>query len=141
MKGPDTYDTNGEKEEFLKLIHAEKKPAGILVSAADANLMKDAIDQAIAAGVNVITIDSDSPDQQATLLRRKRKLRHRRRIRSVHRAETRQGRHRDCLYHRGPTNIEDRLRGYKDVFANYPAVRIIETVDIKGQANHRIRPH
>jgi ribose transport system substrate-binding protein len=37
------------------------KPAGLLVSVADPALMQPAIDDAINAGIPVITIDSDAP--------------------------------------------------------------------------------
>ena len=43
------------------MVHRQIPPAGILVSAADPELMRDAIDSAAAAGIPVITIDSDSP--------------------------------------------------------------------------------
>src|ERR1041384_6995090 len=49
--GPDSYDPKAEVEEFRKAMQA--KPTGILISAADANLLKDDIDKAIAAGVPV----------------------------------------------------------------------------------------
>jgi ribose transport system substrate-binding protein len=45
--GPDTYDPNAELDEFRKAVQA--KPSGILVSAADAKLLKEDIDNAIAA--------------------------------------------------------------------------------------------
>lgn len=134
LKGPDTYDTAAEKEEFLKLVHAEKKPTGILVSAADANLMKDAIDQAMAAGVNVITIDSDSPSSKRLFFVGS--ANYDIGVESGRYTVQKLGRAGTVIVYTigGQTNIEDRLRGYKDVFNNYPAVKIIETVDIKGQA-------
>src|ERR1022692_3517981 len=61
MVGPETYDPKAEKEEFLKAVHSQIPPAGILVSAADPELMREAIDAADAAGIPVITIDADSP--------------------------------------------------------------------------------
>ena len=59
MVGPENYDAQAEAQEFRAA--AAKKPAGILVSVADPNIMKDAIDAAIAQGIPVITIDSDAP--------------------------------------------------------------------------------
>ena len=44
--GADTYDPNAELDEFRKAVQA--KPSGILVSAADAKLLRDDIDKAIA---------------------------------------------------------------------------------------------
>ena len=59
MVGPETYDPPGEAQAFRDAM--AKKPAGILVSVADPNVMKDPIDSAIAQGIPVITIDSDAP--------------------------------------------------------------------------------
>lgn len=134
VKGTDTYDTNAEKEEFLKLIQSEKKPSGILVSPADAALMKEPIDQAIAAGVNVITIDSDSPESKRLFFIGT--ANYEVGVESAQYTVQKLNRAGTVIVYTigGQTNIEDRLRGYKDVFNNYPAVRIIETVDIKGQA-------
>src|SRR5258706_1082448 len=61
MAGPETYDPKAEKEEFLNVLYRKITPAGILVSAADPELMREAIDAAATAGVPVVTIDSDSP--------------------------------------------------------------------------------
>ena len=132
MVGPETYDPQEQKEAFEKAL--AEKPAGILISVADPAVMTDAIDAAVAQGVNVITIDSDAPSskrlyfvgtdnygagvQSAEYTAQK-----------LQRAGT------VIVYTiEGQTNAEDRLRGAKDVFATYPAIRIIDTVDMKGQA-------
>src|SRR5205807_2523046 len=60
VTGPDTYDRPAEQQAFQSAV--AKNPAGILVSAADPNLMKADIDEAIGKGIPVITIDSDTPD-------------------------------------------------------------------------------
>src|SRR3954469_9427750 len=59
FNGPDTYDPGAERTSFDAAI--QKKPTGILVSVANPAMMKDSIDRAIAAGIPVITIDSDAP--------------------------------------------------------------------------------
>src|ERR1051326_4492533 len=59
MVGPETYDAKAEAQELRDA--AAKKPAGILVSGAEAGVMKEPIDAAIAQGIPVITIDSDAP--------------------------------------------------------------------------------
>jgi len=59
VTGPDTYDPAAEREALQSAV--SKKATGILISVADANLLKDDIDAAIKAGIPVITIDSDSP--------------------------------------------------------------------------------
>jgi ribose transport system substrate-binding protein len=60
MIGPDTYDPQAERGAFRKAVAA--KPAGILVSAADPNVMRGEIDAAISQGIPVLTIDSDVPN-------------------------------------------------------------------------------
>src|SRR5258708_35217743 len=48
VAGPGSYDPKAEQQEFRRI--AQLKPAGILVSPADPDLMKSDIDAAIAAG-------------------------------------------------------------------------------------------
>src|SRR5947207_14948080 len=62
MVGPVTYDPQAEAQAFRDAV--AKKPAGILVSVADPNVMKDPIDSAIAQSIPVITIDADAPDSK-----------------------------------------------------------------------------
>src|SRR5258707_11363275 len=59
VTGPDTYDPSAEREALQSAV--SKKPAGILISVADADLLKDDIDGAIKSGIPLVTIDSDSP--------------------------------------------------------------------------------
>src|SRR5437016_5130634 len=65
VAGPDTYDRQAEQAAFQAAV--AKNPAGMLVSAADPNLMKADVDAAIAKGIPVITIDSDTPDSKRLL--------------------------------------------------------------------------
>ena len=128
--GPDTYDPQAEVQAFRTAL--SKQPAGILVSAADPNLMKADIDAAIAQGVPVITIDSDTPDskrlcfigtnnRQAGILGAKRLI------------KEMNGRGNVVMYTMpGQANLEERLHGYKDTLAEAPGIKIVETVDIKG---------
>src|SRR6185312_13096741 len=59
MRGPNTFDAQAEVSEFHAV--AALKPAGILVSVANATLMTPEIDAAVAAGIPVMTMDSDAP--------------------------------------------------------------------------------
>ena len=54
-----SFDPQGEVAEFRTV--AARKPAGILVSVANAQLMTPEINAAMAAGIPVITMDSDAP--------------------------------------------------------------------------------
>ena len=58
MVGPENYDPQAELAELQKAVAA--KPAGILISVADASVLQPGIDAAVSAGIPVITIDSDA---------------------------------------------------------------------------------
>jgi ribose transport system substrate-binding protein len=127
--GPDTYDPKGEKQAFDELI--PKKPAGILVSPADPEVMKDSIDRAIAAGIPVITVDSDAPgskrlffigtnNHQAGFTGGKRL------------AQELKGKGNVVVFTMPEqANLAERLQGYRDALEN-SQVKIARVVDIKG---------
>ena len=128
--GPDTYDPRAQQQEFRKAVAS--KPTGILVSPADPALLSPDIDAAISAGIPVITMDSDAPSSkrlmfvgtdnyQAGVMGAK-----------VMTAKL-QGKGNVVVYTMpGQTNLEDRLRGYRDTFAAQPQIKIVRVVDIKG---------
>lgn len=128
--GPDTYDPQAEQQAFRTAL--AKKPAGILLSAADPNLMKSDIDSAIAQNVPVITVDSDTPDSKrmcfiGTNNRQAGIMGARRLIKELN------GKGSVVIYTiNGQANLEERLRGYKDTIADTPGIKIIDTVNMKG---------
>jgi ribose transport system substrate-binding protein len=131
MVGPDTYDVKAQQEIFREVVRT-KKPTGILISAADPGLMKAEIDSAIAAGIPVVTMDSDAPDTrrlffigtnnyQAGVMGGRALAKH--------------------LNGKGnivvftittQTNLIERLRGYQDALSD-TGIKIVETIDIHGQ--------
>lgn len=130
MVGPDTYDPKAEQAAFQTAVG--KGPAGIMVSAADASLLKGDIDSAIDKGIPVITMDSDAADSKRLLFigtnnRLAGLMGGRRAVKELN------GKGNVVVYTMpGQTNLEERLHGYKDVFADSPGIKIIETVDVKG---------
>lgn len=132
MVGPDTYDP---KEQAAQLRDAlKKRPTGVLVSASDPNLLRSEIDSAIAAGIPVITIDSDVPASKRLMFVGTDNYKA-----GVMGAQVAvkqlQGKGNVVVFTMpGQPNLADRLRGYKDVFAASPQIRIAEVVDIKGDA-------
>src|SRR5262244_1960059 len=58
VTGPDTYDPAAESQAFKSAVAS--KPAVILVSVADPKALTPDIDAAVAAGIPVITVDSDA---------------------------------------------------------------------------------
>jgi ribose transport system substrate-binding protein len=129
FQGPDTYDPSAEREALASAI--QKKPAGILISAADPNLVKDSIDQAIAAGIPVITVDSDAPaskrlffigtnNYQAGLAGGKRLV------------QELKGRGNVAIFTMpSQPNLNERLHGYKDALEG-SQIKLAHIVDIKG---------
>ena len=130
MVGPDKYDPQAEQAAFRTTV--AKGPAGIMVSAADARLLKTDIDAAIGQGIPVITIDSDAPDSKRLLFigtnnREVGIMGGRRAVKELN------GKGNVIMYTMpGQPNLEERMRGYKDVFADSPNIKIVDTVDVKG---------
>lgn len=130
FQGPDTYDPGAEREIFETAL--QKKPTGILVSVADPATMKDSIDKAIAAGIPVITMDSDAPtskrlffigtnNYQAGMIGGKRL------------AQELKGKGTVAVFTMpSQPNLNERLRGYKDALESSPQIKLAHIVDIKG---------
>ncbi len=132
MRGPDTFNPAIEVDEFRAAV--ARKPAGILVSVSDPKLMGPEINKAIAAGIPVITIDSDAPDSQRLYFIGTNNL-EAGRLGGQFVASQLNGKGNVVFFSMpGQPNLEERLKGYKDIFANYPGIKIVEVFDIKGQS-------
>jgi ribose transport system substrate-binding protein len=130
MAGPETYDPQAQKSEFEKAV--ARKPAGILVSPADPVLMQSSIDAAIAQGVPVLTVDSDSPGSKRLVFIGTNNY-EAAQIGADVVARQLNGKGNVVVYTiLGQTNLQERLEGYKRVFAQHPQISIVQTVDIKG---------
>jgi len=128
--GPDIYDPKAERQAFEDAV--AKKPTGILLAVVDPAMMKDPIDRAIAAGIPVLTIDSDAPDSkrlffigtnnyQAGVLGGRRL------------AEELKDKGNVVVFTMPEqTNLAERLRGYRDALAAHPGIKIDRVIDIKG---------
>jgi ribose transport system substrate-binding protein len=132
MLGPATFDPQAEVQEFRDAV--KKKPAGILVSVANSQLMMPEIDAAIAAGIPVITIDSDSPDSKRLYF-----------IGTNNLAAGRLGGQRVAAQLNnkgnvvfftmpGQPNLDERLKGYKDAFSSFPGIKVVDVFDMKGDS-------
>ena len=130
--GPDNYDPQAELAELNKAVAA--KPAGILISVSDATVLQPGIDAAINAGIPVITVDSDAAGSrrlffigtnnlQAGQLGGKRLI------------EKMKGKGNLIVFTiAGQPNTEERLKGLKDALAAKPDIKIVDVIDIKGDA-------
>ncbi|MBV9405537.1 MAG: substrate-binding domain-containing protein [Acidobacteriaceae bacterium] len=131
MVGPDAYDAKGEHDAFQGAV--AQKPAGILVSAADATILTPDINAALQQNIPVITIDSDAPDSKRLFFVGT----------DNYNAGTLGGKLLNKLLNgKGnvvvftmPTqpNLKDRLHGYQDAL-NEGSVKISQVVDMKGDA-------
>jgi ribose transport system substrate-binding protein len=132
MRGPDTFTPAIEVDEFRAAV--ARKPAGILVSVADPSLMGPEINKAIAAGIPVITIDSDAPDSQRLYFIGTNNL-EAGRLGGERVAATLSGKGNVVFFTMpGQPNLEERLKGYKDAFASFPGIKIVEVFDMKGES-------
>jgi ribose transport system substrate-binding protein len=128
--GPEGYDPQAELAELQKAIAA--KPAGILISVADASVLQPEIDAAINAGIPVITMDSDAAGSRRLYFIGTNNLEAGRL--GGHRVIEKLGGKGNVVFFTipGQPNLEERLKGFKDVLATRPDIKIAETVDIKG---------
>jgi ribose transport system substrate-binding protein len=130
LVGPENYDAKAQQQEFQRILTL--KPTGILVSPADAELLKNDIDNALSRGIPVITLDSDSPSSkrlfyigtnnyQAGIMGGKRLV------------ESLKGKGNVVAFTMpDQSNLKERLAGYQAVLAEHPQIKIAEIVDIKG---------
>jgi ribose transport system substrate-binding protein len=135
LVGPEKYDPQAEKEEFNRLVHRQIPPAGILVSAADPEVMRDAIDSAIAAGIPVITIDADSPKSKRLTFIGTNNYQVGQMGGEVLAKEL-NGKGTVVMYSiANQENIAERLEGYRRVLARYPGIKVEQVIDIAGDPN------
>jgi ribose transport system substrate-binding protein len=128
--GPNTYDPKAESDALDQAL--QQKATGILVGVTDPGALKAGIDKAIAAGIPVVTVDSDAPASKRLFfigtnnyqvgitggLRLAQELKGKGNVVVF----TMPDQH----------NMQDRLRGYRDALARTPDVQITRVVDIQG---------
>lgn len=132
MRGPDTFDPQAEVTEFRSVVAL--KPSGILVSVANEEMLRPEIDAAMAAGIPVITIDSDAPTSHRLFFIGTNNLQAGR-LGGERVAAKLNGKGNVVVFSiAGQPNLEERLKGYKDVFANFPGIKVVEVFDMKGDS-------
>jgi len=127
---PQNFDPKAERDALDQAV--QKKATGILLDVTDAALLKDSIDKAVAAGIPVITIDSDAPaskrlffigtnNYQAGFTGGQRL------------AQELKGKGNVVVFTMpDQPNLQDRLRGYKEALAKTPEIKVTRVVDIQG---------
>ena len=130
VEGPQSYDPKAERDALDQAV--QKKATGILLAVTDPSVLKDSINKAIAAGIPVITIDSDAPASKRLFF-----------IGTNNYGAGFTGGKRLAQELKGKGNVvvftmpdqanmEDRLHGYKDALAPSPGIKISRVVDIQG---------
>jgi ribose transport system substrate-binding protein len=127
--GPNSYDPKAERDALDQAI--QQKATGILLGVTDPVLLRDSIDKAIAAGIPVITMDSDAPASKRLFF-----------IGTNNYAAGVSGGMRLAQELKGKGNVvvftmpdqhnmQDRLRGYRDTL-EHAGIKITRVVDIQG---------
>ena len=132
IRGPEAFTPTVEVDEFRAAV--ARKPAGILVSVADPALMGPEINKAIAAGIPVITMDSDAPESQRLFFIGTNNL-EAGRLGGQRVAAELNGKG-NVVFFTMPSqpNLVERLKGYQDVFASHPGIKVVEVFDMKGES-------
>ena len=130
LTGPEKFDPQEQLQTFQKVVAS--KPSGILVSVTRPELLQDAINGAVAQGIPVISVDADAPNSK--------------RVMFVGTDNFRAGgesgkRMADILKGQGQVvvvsipgqlNLDERLRGVNEVLKKYPGIKVVQTIDDKG---------
>ena len=132
MVGPETYEAGAEREEFRRIVAT--KPAGILLSAGNAEMMKPEIDAAVAAGIPVVTVDADAPSSQRLFFVGTNNFQAGQTGGRLL-AQLLNGKGNVALFTiEGQENLSERLSGYRAALEAFPGIRVAEVVDMKGDA-------
>jgi ribose transport system substrate-binding protein len=129
-RGPAGLNPQAEVDEFKAMV--ARKPAGILVQVVNSQMMQPEIDAAIAAGIPVITIDSDSPESKRLYFIGTNNV-EAGRLGGRRVAAQLNGKGNVVFFtNPGQPNLDDRLKGYQDIFAGFPGIKVVEVFDIKA---------
>jgi ribose transport system substrate-binding protein len=134
MDGPTSYDPKAEVDAFQKAVSSH--PAGILISVANPEMFQAPIAAAIASGIPVICLDSDAPDSKRVVFIGTDNFRagqeSAKRIADILKG------HGDILLVTipGQLNLEERVRGANEALKKYPGIKIVQTIDDKGNSNN-----
>ena len=128
--GPPDPDVEAQLQAFREAV--AKKPAGILVSPARAEPFREAINQAIEQGIPVICINSDAPESRRVMFIGT----------NNYQAGLEGGRITAQLLEEkgdvailtipGEYNLDERVRGYRDVFKDYPGIKVVKVLNGEG---------
>jgi ribose transport system substrate-binding protein len=130
--GPTIYSAHEEVLAFRDAV--ARRPAGIILAPLRPELLTTAINSAIAAGIPVITLDTDAPDSKRILYigtdNRQAGIEIGNQIASLMKGKGRLA----VITVPAQHNLEERLLGLQEALANYKDIKIAATLDDEGNA-------
>jgi len=130
MVGPNRYDAKAQREDLQTAIH--DKPSGILISAADPELVTADIDSAVQQGIPVITIDSDAPESKRLFFIGSDNYRIGR-LGGELLVKTLGGKGNVVMFtYPHQNNLIERQHGYESAFEGHPNIQVNQAVDVQG---------
>ncbi|MFZ0201413.1 MAG: substrate-binding domain-containing protein [Candidatus Sulfotelmatobacter sp.] len=128
--GPNSYDPRAERDALDQAV--QQKATGILLGVTDPALLKDSIDKAIAAGIPVITMDSDAPASKRLFFIGTNNYQVGM-TGGLRLAQELKGKGNVVVFTMPDQhNMQDRLHGYRDALERTPGIKITRVVDIQG---------
>jgi len=133
VDGPNNFDPQAELKDLHDAIAS--RPNGILVSVSDASLLQPEIDAAIDQNIPVITIDSDAPHSHRLFFIGTNNLE------AGHlggqRVVDKLGGKGNVVFFSNPgqPNLDERQKGYEEMFELHPGIKVLEMINVKGDSN------
>lgn len=128
-RGPEHADELKQKEILESFIN--QKVDGIAISVVNAAFLTSTIDKAIAAGIPVVTWDSDAPDSKRIAFYGVDDVKAGQ-IMGENVVKLLGGKGTVALMTSlGANNLQRRLDGVKEVLAKHPGIKVVETYDVK----------
>lgn len=128
-RGPESTDEIRQKEILESFI--AQSVDGIAISCLNGDLLTDAIDRAVEAGIPVVTFDSDAPKSKRLAFYGVNDIEAGRAL-GDGLAKLLGGRGRIALITSlGADNLQKRLDGARAALQNYPDIHIVETFDVR----------
>jgi ribose transport system substrate-binding protein len=132
LVGPSSFSPDQELTAFQQAVG--QKPTGILLSASNPDIFTGPIDAAIQQGIPVICVDADAPESHRIMFIGTDNFR------AGQESGERMG---NLLKGKGNValitipsqfNLAERLRGVNEALKKFPGIKIIQTIDDKGDA-------
>jgi ribose transport system substrate-binding protein len=132
IDGPASYSPKEEVDAFQRAV--SEHPAGILVSVASPDLFIAPITAAVQSGIPVICVDSDAPTSKRLMFIGTDNFRAGQES-GKRMADILKG-HGDIVIITipGQLNLEERVRGVNEALKKFPGVKVVQTIDDKGDS-------